>query len=320
MTEKDFFDALEVKPLFEAIHLLEQQYLKGDSYLGSDILPENEKIVLSVLQKLGYEANQLVGIRETGDEKLHLKTNVIGLTGEQGILPNHYSERIMQRLRENDQAMSDFFDIFNHRLLSLYYRCWQSSQLTAQMCRVSNGYDAPIHTILSALTGDLGKSAIFFGGAFHSRLRSKAMVKSLLEMQSNCVVFLHEFKGRWFDIEEREQSRLCSRTMPEGQFAQLGYGALIGKRSWNINAGFEVELIATDEEVVRGLLQNERLKQTKALATQLLGENKQIKWKLTAKRLLFPKVSLTKGLGTLGKGSVLAAKNAAMDEQITITI
>ncbi|MCG3733391.1 type VI secretion system baseplate subunit TssG [Vibrio cincinnatiensis] len=320
MTEKEFFDALEALPLFEAIHLLEHHYLKGESYLGSDTLPENERISLSVLQKLGYEANQLVSISKKSTTKLHLKTNLMGLTGEQGILPNHYSERIIQRIRENDEAMSDFFDIFNHRLLSLYYRCWLSSQLTAQLCQVAHGQSAPIHTILSALTGDQGDSAIFLGGAFHRRSRSKAMVKTLLEMQSGCSVVLHEFQGRWFDIEVHEQTRICSPSMPEGQFAQLGSGALIGKRSWNMNAGIEIELVATDAQTARALLQCQRLEQTKILAKQLLGESKQIKWKLTAERQLFPKANLSKGVGTLGKGSVLAAKNAAVNKQITITI
>lgn len=320
MTEQEFFDTLETSPLFEAIYLLEQHYLRGDSHLGSDTLPERERIALSVQQRMGYEANQLVSIEKKTAHQLRIKTNLIGLTGEQGVLPNHYSERVMQRQRENDEAMSDFFDIFNHRLLSLYYRCWQSSQLSAQLQRVARGHSSPIHTILNALTGEQGDEAIFLGGAFQHRLRSKAMVKSLLEMQSGCLVHLHEFKGRWFDIDKDEQSRLCSRIQPEGQFAQLGGGALLGKRSWNMSAGFEVEFIATEEQALRDLLHSERLQQTKALIEKLLGRSKQIKWKLTADRRLLPKANLSKGLGILGKGSVLAAKNLVVDEQITITI
>jgi len=49
----------------------------------------------------------------------------LGLTGPQSALPYHYTELLIERvLRHRDHTLRDFLDIFNHRLVSLFYRAW----------------------------------------------------------------------------------------------------------------------------------------------------------------------------------------------------
>lgn len=192
MKEEAFLQEIESLPLFTAIHLIESQLLKADSQLGTDSLPKHEKIQLTVSQRLGYEANELTNVTPNGpNKKFVLQTNLIGLTGEQGVLPNHYSEWVIQRVRDNDTAMRDFFDIFNHRLLSLYYRCWQSYQLSAQLRLMSSTQSSPIQTVLSSLTGHLGDEAIFWGEYSHQNaeveLSSKTPSSSTQDAMRVCM-------------------------------------------------------------------------------------------------------------------------------------
>ena len=41
------------------------------------------------------------------------------------MLPYCYTELILERLREKDTSFASFLDIFNHRMISLFYRAWE---------------------------------------------------------------------------------------------------------------------------------------------------------------------------------------------------
>ena len=53
-----------------------------------------------------------------------MSVNFLGLTGPSGVLPRHYTEWLMTQQKARDPAARDFMDIFNHRLLSLFWRAW----------------------------------------------------------------------------------------------------------------------------------------------------------------------------------------------------
>ena len=45
------------------------------------------------------------------------------------MLPHHYTELLIQRIRERDDSLRDFLDLFHHRLISLFYRAWEKYRL-----------------------------------------------------------------------------------------------------------------------------------------------------------------------------------------------
>ena len=54
-----------------------------------------------------------------------LTVNIMGLTGLLGVLPLPYTEWINDRIRAKDHTLQAFFDLFHHRLLSLFYQAWE---------------------------------------------------------------------------------------------------------------------------------------------------------------------------------------------------
>lgn len=321
MNAEPFFDEITKHPLFEALHLLEFEVLKREAQIGTDALPKNERINLKVNAKLGYENNQVCRVEQGGNDRLEVKTNLIGLIGEQGVLPQHYSELALARLRESDSAMVDFYDIFNHRLLSLYYRSWQLSQVTVQVRAHSRMERSPYADCLNSISSDNSHLAQHFGGYHSSPVKSKYALKSIIESLASCDAKVHEFKGQWLYLKPKEQTRLTSNSNPEGQFSQLGNGASIGKRAWDINASATIELLPEKSEQVSELLPfHARLKTVKRAASAFIGEHKQLHWKLTTQHSMLPKARLSKQQGQLGFGSVLKKHDRTEDREITINI
>ncbi|VUS33392.1 hypothetical protein SB6420_00913 [Klebsiella pasteurii] len=77
---------------------------------------------------MGFPAGEIRGMEEPDPEHPHLPPSVrvtfMGLYGVASPLPTHYLDDIAQR-REGHEAAQDFLDIFNHRLITQFYRIWR---------------------------------------------------------------------------------------------------------------------------------------------------------------------------------------------------
>ncbi len=77
---------------------------------------------------MGFPSSEIRGMEDPEPEHSHLpltvRVNFMGLYGVESPLPTHYIDDIAQR-REGYEAARDFLDIFNHRLITQYYRIWR---------------------------------------------------------------------------------------------------------------------------------------------------------------------------------------------------
>ena len=53
-----------------------------------------------------------------------LRVNFMGLAGPSGVLPRSYTEWLITLRQARDQGAQDFFDIFNHRLIAMFWQAW----------------------------------------------------------------------------------------------------------------------------------------------------------------------------------------------------
>ncbi|MCR9656162.1 type VI secretion system baseplate subunit TssG, partial [Vibrio parahaemolyticus] len=103
--------------------------------------------------------------------------------------------------------------------------------------------------------------------------------------------------------------------------AQLGAGASLGKKAWNINASTTIEFLPKESKQVKNLLpKTNTLKTIKRVAGDFIGKHKHVKWQLTTKHSLLPQVQISKQQGQLGVGSVLKKHERTEDRNITITV
>ena len=73
---------------------------------------------------------EIEGVPAAPEQPDKMTVNFLGLATPNsfGSLPTPYVEEIRFQERENNFAMRDFLDLFNHRLISFFYRAWERSQ------------------------------------------------------------------------------------------------------------------------------------------------------------------------------------------------
>ncbi len=123
----------------------------------------------------------------------------MGLTGPMGALPTVYTTLVLERLRDRDSTMRDFFDLFNHRMVSLFYRAWEKYRFTvAYEAGDASGPVAHSSWICSVSARRACRTArrsaddamIFYSGLLAQRPRSAAALRQVL--------------GDYFDVPVRD--------------------------------------------------------------------------------------------------------------------
>lgn len=214
--------------------------------------PASEVIRFHSRQSLSFPASEVFSIENhpaaSGTQQWHVHINFMGLTGSSGVLPYHYSELVLKRLKIKDKSMVSFFDLYNHRLISLFYQASVKYNLPLEHERrklnSSAGSDNDSHTrILMALIG-LGttglsqrlytkdESLIYYSGLFTKKVRTSTGLKQIIFNHFAIPVEIREFIGQWQELIDDVRTRLPGITMPRGQNNQLGKSVMLGRKGW----------------------------------------------------------------------------------------
>jgi type VI secretion system protein ImpH len=234
---------------FQAVALLELMR-PGASPVGASADAHAEPVLFEGSFGFGFPASDVVAIRpgETGESGRsappRLQAALLGLGGVHGPLPNAVSEMVLERMRSRDTGFRAFLDIFNHRLLALFYRLRRKA-------RIGLGYEAPPRSpyarYLAALIGlgtphlagrlDVPDRSLFsHAGLLAGRGRSAHGLEAMLRYHFCLQIRVRPFKGGWFDLDETQITRLG-----QGNHG-LGQNVVLGSRVWDQQSGVTVEI------------------------------------------------------------------------------
>ncbi|MDH5179161.1 MAG: type VI secretion system baseplate subunit TssG [Gammaproteobacteria bacterium] len=246
---------------FQTVRLLERSAVLANldgktKYVKNPVArytpPETEVIRFHTQQSLSFPSSENARIKlkaQKGNaQQWHLFVNFMGLTGSSGVLPFHYSELILKRLKMKDSSLSRFLDLFNHRTISLFYQAATKYNLPVEYERkklnppVKNKRDPHTQALLSLLglgtehlsnrlyTSD--ESLLYYSGLFTQRIKTSSGLKQILEHHFGIPVEISEFNGQWQELIDDVRTRLPGREVPKGQNNCLGRSLMLGRKGW----------------------------------------------------------------------------------------
>lgn len=251
LTATPLIDRLEAEPwgfdLLQAIALLERS-APGWAALGTGIDPEHEAVRVEHDPTLVFPASDVAEIRRRDDGRAMIRTPVLGLAGFPGPLPYVVTEILLERAARRDTAGKAFHDIFNHRLMSIFYRIRQGSlpllerdperTLMARVLRALIGIGTP--GLENRLPRTPDRMLLAFSGILANRRRSAAGLEVILGAVFRVRVRVHSFVGRWMPLGEESQTSLAAGD--RGRNNSLGRTVVLGRRVWDQQSGYAIEL------------------------------------------------------------------------------
>ena len=177
-----------------------------------------------------------------------LTVNIMGLTGQLGVLPNTYSEWVNDRIRARDHTLQDFFNLFHHRLLSLFYQAWEKYRFPVAYERDRNDrFTGYLLAFLGLGTQGLrNRSTVpddgmsFYTALLALQTRSATALRQENQFQLFQVpVEIEQFVGVWRPIPPSDQTRTGDE---REYFEQVGLGAIAGDEVWDQQSSARIVL------------------------------------------------------------------------------
>jgi type VI secretion system protein ImpH len=236
----------------------------------------------------------------TGHEALpQMTVNFMSLAGALGPLPYAYTEMVLEAAAHRDFAATDFLDIFNHRLIWLFYR---AHKVHHPALTVNAPYQGQTAQFLFSLIGlgpkplrdRLGvpdSSLLHYSGLLARNVRTATGLECLLGDYFGVSVRLRQFAGRWCDLDRAQWTAIGS----SGLNQTIGDGAVLGRRVWNQAGGVIIEIRPLNLESFNSFLPGEPANAVLGrLARFYLGPHYQIEVRLFLGSNDLPKAQLGK--------------------------
>jgi len=187
-------------------------------------------------------------------KKPTIEATFFGIYGPESALPLHYTQLIIDRIRNKDYSLREFLDLFNHRLISLFYRAWEKHHFPI-------AFETALRAEQPDLMTDALLSIVGFGSqAVQKRLRIpesawlhfagiKALrgargeaLEKMVTTHFRVAVNVIPFKGEWLRIPKDQQSSMGTPKLGQSLGNQLGVDSVAGSQIWAIEHRFRIQL------------------------------------------------------------------------------
>lgn len=250
-------DEPQIFDFFQAVTLLELLRPERDA-VGQFGDPGDEVVRFATPTSVAFPASEIQALDDgANDAPARMTVNFMGLTGPQGMMPLDYSLYVANRVRSGDRALKEFLGLFDHRVISLFYRAWTKSHAAARFQgeRPAVGADGePVTRARDSLTAELlaiigldtpglasrltisDESLLYYSGLFAMPCRSAAGLEQLISDYFDVPCEVEQFVGAWYPLQRSAQTALGD----DGGF--LGGGAVAGDEVWDQQGRVRIRL------------------------------------------------------------------------------
>jgi len=205
--------------------------------VGQFSSPDNEAVEFAVNNTLAFPASEIQSLEWPNDGPARMMVNFMGLTGPTGVLPYCYTELILERRRAKDRALEEFLNIFNHRIISFFYRAWEKYRFPALFARGDDLFRHHLLDLIGMGTPGLAErqalpddALVHFAALLGSKARSAEALEEILKGYFGVPVEVEQFAGAWYRLDPSVQ---CRMTDEGSESEQVGMGVVVGDEIWD---------------------------------------------------------------------------------------
>ena len=230
---------------FQVMRILERLFPERTP-LAEDVEPDREVARIRCEIAPGFAAGDVQAIRaDDPDEPVEVRVNFMGLAGPNAPLPSSFTELVYDRAIRGDTGPRDFLDLFNHRMVSLFYRARKKYRppldhqpphegrvARTLLAFLGLGTPALRHRLRIKDRSLLPHTGLFLGA------RSMIGLERLVAHHFGFAVKIDPFHGAWHTLEEHQLTAIGLGR--RGRNHALGIDTVLGGRVWEQRLGFEV--------------------------------------------------------------------------------
>ncbi|MEE9423023.1 MAG: type VI secretion system baseplate subunit TssG [Gammaproteobacteria bacterium] len=276
----DLLSGLQQNPyqygFYSALRQLECLY-KDKPRIGYARKPSDDAVRYGQEPSMKFASSTLASFGAKNGAVAKLKVLFFGVFGVNGPLPLHLTEFARSRTRHSkDDTLTEFTDLFHHRLLTLFYRAWADKEPTVQHDRKDKDRFAfYIATLLGI--GEISQqkrdvipdhTKLHFAAHLGCHTGHASGLQAMLIDYLQVKVNIEEFIGEWLDMPT---DSLCYLN-DDITTGQLGVSTIIGSRSWQCQHKFRIVLGPLDREDYDSLLPTgDKLESLRGLVKNYMG-------------------------------------------------
>jgi len=233
--------------------------------LGSTSHPGDDPVRFCPHPGMGFPASELKAIEYDEENRTappRVRTTFMGLYGVDSPLPTAYLDDIAQR-RDGHEAIQAFLDIFNHRILTQFYRIWRKYSYPATF--EAGGTDRISQSLLGLVGLGIPGTAKHIATPVSRFLALLSVLRQPGKTQEGMQAIVHLLAPHTTVKVAPYSLRPVAIKQPLGFYGKEGFfldgASPLGDEAMDASSQLLIELITEDEQEMRGWMPDGQLYQ-----------------------------------------------------------